>query len=82
MGGAVDTLGRGLAVDLAPVRVNVIAPGVVKTEVGRISSRLITVLTYFLFAVSVALGRLRLPERSSDRDIRRDGEEAACKARR
>ncbi|KLO13216.1 NAD(P)-binding protein [Schizopora paradoxa] len=32
MVGAVDTLGRGLAVDLAPVRVNVIAPGLVKTE--------------------------------------------------
>lgn len=36
MVGAVDTLGRGLAVDLAPVRVNVIAPGLVKTEVSLI----------------------------------------------
>jgi len=30
--GAVDALGRGLAVDLAPVRVNVLSPGIVKTE--------------------------------------------------
>ncbi len=33
--GAVDALGRGLAVDLAPVRVNVLSPGLVKTEVTR-----------------------------------------------
>ncbi len=32
--GAVDTLGRGLAVELAPVRVNVVCPGLVKTEVS------------------------------------------------
>ncbi|KLO18612.1 NAD(P)-binding protein [Schizopora paradoxa] len=30
--GAVDALTRGLAVDLAPVRVNVVCPGLVKTE--------------------------------------------------
>ncbi|KAI5121375.1 hypothetical protein M0805_001188 [Coniferiporia weirii] len=30
--GATDALVRGLAVDLAPVRVNVVSPGVVKTE--------------------------------------------------
>ncbi|THH03730.1 hypothetical protein EW145_g6053 [Phellinidium pouzarii] len=30
--GAVDSLTRGLAVDLAPVRVNVVCPGIVKTE--------------------------------------------------
>jgi len=30
--GAVDALSRGLAVDLAPVRVNVVCPGLVKTE--------------------------------------------------
>ncbi|KAL5511057.1 hypothetical protein ACEPAH_4272 [Sanghuangporus vaninii] len=30
--GAVDSLARGLAVDLAPIRVNVISPGLVKTE--------------------------------------------------
>ncbi|KAH8112589.1 short-chain dehydrogenase/reductase SDR [Phellopilus nigrolimitatus] len=30
--GAVDSLTRGLAVDLAPVRVNVVSPGLVKTE--------------------------------------------------
>lgn len=30
--GAVDGLTRGLAVDLAPVRVNVVSPGMVKTE--------------------------------------------------
>ncbi|KAL5532532.1 hypothetical protein ACEPAF_4306 [Sanghuangporus sanghuang] len=30
--GAVDSLTRGLAVDLAPIRVNVISPGAVKTE--------------------------------------------------
>ncbi|KLO11345.1 NAD(P)-binding protein [Schizopora paradoxa] len=35
--GAVDALGRGLAVDLAPVRVNTIAPGVVKTELWDVS---------------------------------------------
>lgn len=32
--GAVDALARGLAVDIAPVRVNVVMPGLVKTEVG------------------------------------------------
>lgn len=31
--GAADALTRGLAVDLAPTRVNVVSPGVVKTEV-------------------------------------------------
>ena len=31
--GAVDSLARGLAIDLAPIRVNTISPGVVKTEV-------------------------------------------------
>ncbi|TDL14930.1 NAD-binding protein [Rickenella mellea] len=30
--GAVDAVARGLAVDLAPIRVNVISPGIVKTE--------------------------------------------------
>ena len=30
--GAVDALVRGLAVDLAPVRVNVVCPGIVDTE--------------------------------------------------
>ncbi|KAL5511064.1 hypothetical protein ACEPAH_4279 [Sanghuangporus vaninii] len=30
--GAVDSLARGLAVDLAPIRVNVISPGLVETE--------------------------------------------------
>ena len=33
MMGAVDSLTRGLAVDLAPIRVNVVSPGLVKTEV-------------------------------------------------
>lgn len=32
--GAVDGAVRGLAVDLAPIRVNVIAPGVVKSPVS------------------------------------------------
>lgn len=32
--GSVDSLTRGLAVDLAPIRVNVVSPGMVKTEVG------------------------------------------------
>ncbi|KAL5489721.1 hypothetical protein ACEPAI_4553 [Sanghuangporus weigelae] len=32
VGGAVDSLARGLAVDLAPIRVNVVSPGAVKTE--------------------------------------------------
>lgn len=34
--GAVDSLTRGLAVDLAPIRVNVVSPGLVKTEVRAI----------------------------------------------
>ncbi|KAF8575318.1 NAD-binding protein [Ramaria rubella] len=33
--GAVDSLTRGLAVDLAPIRVNVICPGFVKTELWK-----------------------------------------------
>ncbi|KAL5489725.1 hypothetical protein ACEPAI_4557 [Sanghuangporus weigelae] len=32
VGGAIDSLTRGLAVDLAPIRANVISPGLVKTE--------------------------------------------------
>ena len=31
--GAVDSMARGLAIDLAPVRVNVVSPGLVVTEV-------------------------------------------------
>lgn len=33
MMGAVEAATRGLAVDLAPLRVNVVSPGAVKTEV-------------------------------------------------
>ena len=33
MAGAVDSIARGLAVDLAPVRVNSVCPGLVLTEV-------------------------------------------------
>ena len=33
--GAVDALTRALAVDLAPLRVNVICPGAVETEVSQ-----------------------------------------------
>ena len=32
IGGAVEHLARGLAVDLAPVRVNAVCPGIVLTE--------------------------------------------------
>ena len=32
--GAVDALARGLAIDLSPVRVNVVCPGAVVTEVS------------------------------------------------
>ena len=32
--GAVDSIARGLAVDLAPIRVNCVTPGVVKTDVS------------------------------------------------
>lgn len=31
-GGATESIARGLALDLAPVRVNVVSPGVIKTE--------------------------------------------------
>ena len=34
--GAVDALARGLAVDLAPIRVNVVSPGSVDTEVSAV----------------------------------------------
>ena len=34
MMGAVESITRGLAVDLAPIRVNAISPGYVKTEVS------------------------------------------------
>ena len=33
--GAIDSMTRGLALDLAPIRVNVISPGLVRTEVSR-----------------------------------------------
>lgn len=39
MMGAVDSLTRGLAVDLAPIRVNTVSPGVVKTELWEIFPR-------------------------------------------
>ena len=32
--GAVDALTRSLAVELAPIRVNVVCPGAIETEVG------------------------------------------------
>ena len=38
VGGAVDSMARGLAVDLAPVRVNVVSPGLVLTEVRNSSN--------------------------------------------
>ena len=31
--GAIDAVTRGLAIDLAPIRVNVVSPGLVRTEV-------------------------------------------------
>ena len=34
VGGSVDALTRGLAIDLAPVRVNAVAPGIVDTPVS------------------------------------------------
>lgn len=37
--GAVDSVTRGLAVDLAPIRVNAVCPGLVVTEVGHCHSR-------------------------------------------
>lgn len=38
--GAVDALTRALAVELAPLRVNVVAPGAVNTEVRPFFSQL------------------------------------------
>ncbi|KAF8575315.1 NAD-binding protein [Ramaria rubella] len=37
--GAVDSLTRGLAVDLAPIRVNVICPGIVNTEIWNVAPK-------------------------------------------
>ena len=45
MMGAVDSVTRGLAVDLAPIRVNVISPGYVRTEV-RFDSLLLMVMQH------------------------------------
>jgi NAD(P)-dependent dehydrogenase (short-subunit alcohol dehydrogenase family) len=36
--GAVDSVTRGLAVDLAPIRVNMICPGYVVTEVSYVAN--------------------------------------------
>jgi NAD(P)-dependent dehydrogenase (short-subunit alcohol dehydrogenase family) len=37
--GATERFTKGLAVELAPIRVNVVSPGLVKTEVGQIINR-------------------------------------------
>lgn len=50
--GAVDALTRALAIELAPIRVNIVAPGAVETEVRRLSSSQ-TINFSFLF---IALG--------------------------
>ena len=44
--GSVDALTRGLAVDLAPIRVNVVCPGFVKTEVSSILYALHSICSY------------------------------------
>lgn len=49
--GAVDALTRGLAVDLAPLRVNVVCPGAVETEVRAAS---------FIYATPVPVIKLTL----------------------
>ena len=39
--GSIDALARGLAIDLAPIRVNAICPGAVDTEVSSSSLRML-----------------------------------------
>ena len=46
VGGATDSMTRGLAIDLAPIRVNVISPGLVRTEVSLIQSASFITATY------------------------------------
>ena len=46
IGGAVDALTRGLAIDLAPIRVNSVCPGAVDTEVSIAASSRATELTH------------------------------------
>ncbi len=46
--GAVDALTRALAIELSPLRVNIVSPGVVDTEVGLLNflySQLLTVIS-------------------------------------
>ena len=73
--GAVDALARGLAVDLAPIRVNVVCPGAVDTEVSQ---------TEYAgkrhLLVPLAMGGNA--ERKEGSNVCPDGAEAARQARR
>lgn len=68
-GGALDGLVRGLAVDLKPIRVNVVAPGAIQTEifaknVGDDKEKLEAV--YQSFGDRTLLGRMGSPEDMSE----------------
>lgn len=75
--GAIDGISRGLAVDMAPIRVNTVAPGSVKTEVSYPNvDPFLCVLTVH----ATALGHA--PSRDRCTEIQRDGKITAREARR
>lgn len=63
VGAAIEGLTRGLAVDLAPIRVNCVAPGVIKTE---LLAKRLTPETEKVFLQMTKLGRFGEPEDTAE----------------
>lgn len=63
LGGAVEALARGLAVDLAPIRVNCVAPGLIKTE---LLEKRLTPEMEKIFLQMTKLGRIGKPEDTAE----------------
>lgn len=60
--GAIEALGRALALELAPVRVNTVSPGVVHTEVWNIFPKAAQQEKFDLLARRLPVGRIGKPE--------------------
>ena len=60
--GAIDSLGKLLAVELAPIRVNVVRPGFVKTDVWNNFSEAEQLEMYKTVGEKLMVGRVGTPE--------------------
>jgi len=63
VGAAIEGLARGLAVDLAPVRVNCVAPGAIKTE---LLAKRLTPERALAYERATKVGRLGMPEDTAE----------------